>query len=104
VVVFRVAHNKWYQSSGFNLEGGGIEDLGKIQSTISCLEVKISSLSQLLIPFLNYLFSLFGGDDEVNQSTVKTAKIYQSKIDVVKFDGTNNFGMWRCEMIDALNA
>ena len=24
------------------------------------------------------------------------------KIDVVKFNDTNNFGMWRCEVIDAL--
>jgi len=24
------------------------------------------------------------------------------KIDVVKFDGKNNFGMWRCEVMDAL--
>ena len=24
------------------------------------------------------------------------------KINVVKFDGTNNFGMWRCEVIDTL--
>ena len=27
-----------------------------------------------------------------------------SRIDVVKFNGTNNFGMWRCEVMDALNA
>ena len=26
------------------------------------------------------------------------------KIDVVKFDSKNNFGMWRCEVIDALTA
>ena len=26
------------------------------------------------------------------------------RIDVVKFNGTNNFGMWRCEVMDALNA
>jgi len=26
------------------------------------------------------------------------------KIDVVKFDGKNNFGMWRCEVMDALTA
>ena len=24
------------------------------------------------------------------------------RIDVVKFNGTNNFGMWRCEVMDAL--
>ena len=26
------------------------------------------------------------------------------RIDVVKFNGTNNFRMWRCEVMDALNA
>ena len=26
------------------------------------------------------------------------------RIDGVKFNGTNNFGMWRCEVMDALNA
>ena len=26
------------------------------------------------------------------------------KIDVVKFDGTNNFEMWRCKLIDVLMA
>ena len=26
------------------------------------------------------------------------------KIDVVKFDGTNNFELWRCKVMDALNA
>ena len=26
------------------------------------------------------------------------------RIEVVKFNGTNNFGMWRCEVMDALNA
>ena len=41
---------------------------------------------------------------ENNHSTVKTVSIHQSKIDVVKFDGTNNFDMWRCEVMDALNA
>ena len=34
---------------------------------------------------------------------VKTMNIHQSKIDVVKFDGTNNFDMWRYEVMDALN-
>jgi len=29
----------------------------------------------------------------INQSTVKTMNIHQSKINVAKFDGTNNFGM-----------
>ena len=35
---------------------------------------------------------------------VKTANVYQSKIDVVKFDGTNNFDIKRCDVMDALNA
>ena len=26
------------------------------------------------------------------------------RIDVVKFNGMNNFGMWRCEVMDALTA
>ena len=26
------------------------------------------------------------------------------RIDVVKFNGTNYFGMWRCKVMDALNA
>ena len=37
-----------------------------------------------------------------SQSTVKFLNPHLMKIDVVKFDGTNNFGMWRCEVIDAL--
>jgi len=40
---------------------------------------------------------------EVNQAMVKAVNIYQSKIDVVKFDVIDNFGMWSCEVIDALN-
>jgi len=39
----------------------------------------------------------------VNQATVKTVNIPQSKIDVVKFDGTNNLRMWRCKLMNALN-
>ena len=30
--------------------------------------------------------------------------VHQMKINVVKFDGTNNFELWRCEVMDALNA
>ena len=26
------------------------------------------------------------------------------RIEVVKFNGTNKFGMWRCEVMNALNA
>ena len=35
---------------------------------------------------------------------MKIVNIHQSKIDVVKFDGKNNFGMWRCKVMDALTA
>jgi len=35
-------------------------------------------------------------------STVKIMNPHPLKIDVVKFDGKNNFGMWRCEVMDAL--
>jgi len=37
-----------------------------------------------------------------SQSMVKSVNPHPMKIDVVKFDGTNNFGMWRCEVIDVL--
>ena len=30
--------------------------------------------------------------------------INHMKIDAVKFDGTNNFRLWRCEIMDTLNA
>jgi len=30
--------------------------------------------------------------------------IHQLKINVVKFDGTKNFRLWRCDVLDALNA
>jgi len=33
---------------------------------------------------------------------VKTMNPHPLKIDMVKFDGENNFGMWRCEVMDAL--
>ena len=29
---------------------------------------------------------------------------HHTKIDVVKFQGTNNFELWSCKMLDALNA
>ena len=35
---------------------------------------------------------------------VKSVSHLLTKIDVVKFDGMNNFGMWRCEIIDAMTA
>jgi len=37
-------------------------------------------------------------------STVKSVNPHPLKIDVVKFDGKNNFGMWRCEVMDTLTA
>ena len=30
--------------------------------------------------------------------------IHRLRIDVVKLDDTNNFELWRCEVLDALNA
>jgi len=33
---------------------------------------------------------------------VKSVNPHPLRIDVVKFDGKNNFGVWRCEMMDAL--
>ena len=35
---------------------------------------------------------------------MKSMNPHLMKIDVVKFDDKNNFGMWRCEVIDALTA
>ena len=35
-------------------------------------------------------------------SMVKIMNPYPLKIDVVKFNRKNNFGMWRCEVMDAL--
>jgi len=37
-------------------------------------------------------------------STVKYVNPHPLKIDVVKFDGMNKFGMWRCEVMDVLTA
>ena len=71
-------------------------------------EVKFRPLSRLvgLFSFDFSHFYLRSGADmtEVNQSTAKIMNIHQSKIDVVKFDDTNNFDMWRCKVMDALNA
>jgi len=39
-----------------------------------------------------------------SQSTVKSLNPHRMKIDVVKFDCTIKFGVWRCELIDALTA
>ena len=37
-------------------------------------------------------------------STVKSVNPHPLRINVVKFDGKNNFGMWRCQVMDALMA
>ena len=37
-------------------------------------------------------------------SIVKTINPHPLKIDVVKFDGKNDYGMWRCKVIIALKA
>ena len=43
--------------------------------------------------------------DESGSFVVKNIQNYHHmKIDMVKFDGTNNFRLWRCEVLDALNA
>ena len=39
---------------------------------------------------------------ENSQLTLKIVNIHQSKIDIVKFDSINNFGMWRCEVMNTL--
>ena len=39
-----------------------------------------------------------------SQSTVKSVNPHLMKIDVIKIDGTNNFGIWRCKVMDTLTA
>jgi len=41
---------------------------------------------------------------ESSKSSVKSVRHFLTKIDVMKFDGTNNFGMWRYEVMDTLTA
>lgn len=43
-----------------------------------------------------------GSSSGVNM--VQNLTIHQVKIDVVKFDGTINFGKWQCEVLDTFNA
>ena len=46
-----------------------------------------------------------GTSNESDSFVVKNIQnVHHVKIDVTKFDGTNNFGLWRCEVMDALNA
>jgi len=43
--------------------------------------------------------------DRSSSFVVKNMQNYHhTKVDVVKFDGTNNFSLWRSEVLDALNA
>jgi len=37
-----------------------------------------------------------------SQSTEKSMNLHLMNIDVVKFDGTNNFEIWRYEVMDVL--
>ncbi|KAK8934286.1 hypothetical protein KSP39_PZI015019 [Platanthera zijinensis] len=43
-------------------------------------------------------------EDVAGSSTVHHSVSHPARIDVVKFDGKTNFGMWRCEVLDALCA
>ena len=65
------------------------------------MEVKILSLSSLF--YLKYCFEesveKMAGD---STSTMKSVNPHPLRFDVVKFDGKNNFGIWRCEVMDAL--
>jgi len=38
--------------------------------------------------------------ETVNHSEIR--ELHPLKIDVIKFDGKNNFEMWRCEVMDVL--
>ena len=67
-------------------------------------EIKIRSLSNLDLFFAGFLHCSWYFLEEmakINQSKMKT-EIHQLRIDVVKFDGPNNVGTWRCEMTDPL--
>ena len=37
-----------------------------------------------------------------SSSIVRTVNPHPLKTDVVKFDGKNNFGIWRCEVMEVL--
>ena len=43
--------------------------------------------------------------DGAGSFVVKNIQNYHCmKIDMIKFDGANNFRLWRCNVLDALNA
>ena len=68
------------------------------------LEVKMwSSLYGFI--FTNHFLHCFKESTEEiedSQSSVIFVSHLPTKIDIVKFDSTNNYGKWRCEMMDAL--
>jgi len=75
---------------------GGVDHSSEIQSRIS-FEIKIRPLSIWVYFHWQVFTVVFWFSEDYgwsHQSMVKTANIHQSKIDVVKFDGTNNFDMW----------
>ena len=82
------------------IEFGGVD---RLETRLGFLfEIKFRSLSIWIYLhwFSTWFLVLSGGDmAEINQSTVKIMHIHQLKIDVVKFDDMNNFGMWRCEVL-----
>ena len=41
--------------------------------------------------------------DASGVKTIQSLNIHSTKIDVEKFNDTNNFGLWRYEFLDALN-
>jgi len=44
-----------------------------------------------------------GSKGTSNINTVHNLNLHSAKIDVVKFDGVINFGMWRCEVRNVLH-
>ena len=55
-----------------------------------------------LIIFHIILLDLLEEMNMNSQLAEKIMNIHQSKLDVVNFDGINNFEIWRCEVMDAL--
>jgi len=78
--------------------------LGGANRVESCLTVSFGGKDSIfiylnlfsLIIFCIALLNLLEEKVENIQSAVKIVNNHQSKIDVVKFDGMNNFGIWRC--------
>ncbi|KAK8950921.1 hypothetical protein KSP39_PZI003021 [Platanthera zijinensis] len=47
-------------------------------------------------------FDIVSSFSGIVESTIHHTGLHPVKIDVTKFDGKVNFGMWRCEVMDAL--